>query len=78
MKTIALTIDETTLQILDELTVTASQPCSRSALVRAAIREFVEREHRQKIEAREDEILEKYKKRLALQARALVTEQARL
>ena len=78
MKTIVVTIDETTLQILDELTTTASQPCSRSALVRTAIREFVEREHRQKIEARENEILKKHKKRLALQVRALVMEQARL
>jgi metal-responsive CopG/Arc/MetJ family transcriptional regulator len=78
MKTIAVAIDETTLQILDDLTTTAAQPCSRSALVRAAIREFVEREHKRKLEAQEGEILRKHKKRLAHQARALVTEQARL
>lgn len=78
MKTIAVTIDETTLQILDELTATSAPACSRSALVRTAIREFVERERRRKIETREDKILKKHKKRLALQTRALVTEQARL
>ena len=32
MKTIAVTIDETTLQLLDELAAASPGPCSRSAL----------------------------------------------
>lgn len=77
MKTIAVILDDTTVQVLDELATTVPQPCSRSALVRTAIREFVEREHQRNQETREDEILRTHGKRLAQQARALVKEQAR-
>jgi metal-responsive CopG/Arc/MetJ family transcriptional regulator len=78
MKTIAVTIDETTLKLLDELTAASPQPCSRSALVRTAVREFAERERQRETEVREHEILRKHRKLLARQARALVAEQARL
>ena len=77
MKTIAVTIDETTLHLLDELAATLPRPRSRSALVRMAVREFAERERQRDIEAREHEILRKHRKRLARQARALIAEQAR-
>ena len=77
MKTIAVTIDETTLQLLDELAAASPQPCSRSALVRTAVREFAEKERQRETEAREHEILRKHRKLLARQARALVAEQAR-
>jgi len=78
MKTMSITIDESTLQLLDELIGTALPARSRSAMVRAAIREFVERESRRQIEARESQILRKHRKGLARQARALIEEQARL
>jgi metal-responsive CopG/Arc/MetJ family transcriptional regulator len=78
MKTIAVTIDETTLKLLDELIAASPQPCSRSALVRTAVREFAERERQRETEVREHEILRKHRKLLARQARALVAEQARL
>ena len=78
MKTIAVTIDETTLKLLDELAASSPRPCSRSALVRMAVREFAERERQRDMEAREHEILRKHRKRLARQAQALIAEQARL
>ena len=72
-----MTIDETTLNLLDELAASSPRHRSRSALVRVAIREFAEREQKRKNEARESEILHKHKKLLARQARSLVSEQAR-
>ncbi len=75
MKTIAVTIDEDTLKLLDELTGGASRR-SRSALVRKALREFAEREQRWEVEAKESAILHKNRKRLARQTRALISEQA--
>ena len=68
MKIIAMTIDETTLNLLDELAASSPRHRSRSALVRVAIREFAEREQKRKNEARESEILHKHKKSLARQA----------
>ena len=76
MKTIAVTIDETTLQLLDKLLVASPQRSSRSALVRTAVREYAERERRREVEVYEREIFHKHKKRLARQAQALVAEQA--
>ena len=76
MKTIAITIDETTLRLLDELAVSSPQRKSRSALVRTAIRGFAEQQRRRKIEADEDRILRANRKRLAREAKALVAEQA--
>ena len=76
MKTIAITIDESTLKILDELAASRSFR-NRSALVRSAVREFAERERRRQVEAREDEILRRHRKRLAREARLLIAEQAR-
>ena len=77
MKTIAVTIDETTLKLLDELTTASPWLRSRSAVVRTAVREFAERERQRDIGVREHEILRKHRKRLARQARALMAEQAR-
>jgi metal-responsive CopG/Arc/MetJ family transcriptional regulator len=77
MKTIAVTIDETMLNLLDELAVSSPRHRSRSALVRLAVREFAERERNRQNEAHESEILHKHKKLLARQARALIPEQAR-
>jgi predicted transcriptional regulator len=75
MKTIA--IDEATLKLLDKLTESSSRRRSRTALVRAALRQYAQRERRQTIEAKDAAIFRKHRKRLALQNRALVSEQAR-
>ena len=78
MKNIAITIDEATLKLLDELSGTSRTRRNRSALVRTALREFAQRERRRASEATEHEILRKHRKRLARQTRLLVAEQARL
>lgn len=77
MKTIAVTIDDPTLKLLDELTHGCTRTRSRSALVRMALREFAERERRRQIEAKDGEVFRKHRKRLARQARILISEQAR-
>jgi metal-responsive CopG/Arc/MetJ family transcriptional regulator len=77
MKNIAVTIDEATLKLLDELAAAAPRARSRSALVRIAVREFAEREHQRRRETQESAIIRKHRKRLAQQARALVASQAR-
>ncbi len=78
MKTIAITIDEPTLELLDQLAAGSLRARSRSALVRTAVREFAERQRRQQDEAREDAIIRRHRQRLARQARLLVAGQARL
>jgi len=77
MKTIAITIDDETLSLLDELMAGAPRRRTRSALVRAALREFAERKRRRVIEAREQEIFRRNRKQLAREARLLIKEQAR-
>jgi metal-responsive CopG/Arc/MetJ family transcriptional regulator len=77
MKTIAVSIDEATLRLLDKLADTSPRHRNRSALVRTALREFAERERNHEIEAKESEVFRKHRKRLARQARVLITEQAR-
>jgi len=77
MKTIAVTVDEATLKLLDELTDASPRARSRSALVRTALREFAERERRREIEAKDGEVFRKHRKRLARQVRVLISEQAR-
>ncbi|OGQ82195.1 MAG: hypothetical protein A3F90_10160 [Deltaproteobacteria bacterium RIFCSPLOWO2_12_FULL_60_19] len=65
------------MKVLDELTEGSMRFRSRSALVREALREFGERERRRQIEAKDGEVFRKHRKRLARQARALISEQAR-
>jgi Arc/MetJ-type ribon-helix-helix transcriptional regulator len=77
MKTIAVTMDEATLRVLDDLVAAESRRRTRSALVRAAVREFAGRERRRQIEEREREIFRKRRKQLAREARLLVAAQAR-
>jgi metal-responsive CopG/Arc/MetJ family transcriptional regulator len=76
MKTIAITIDEHTLGLLDRLTSKADRTRSRSALVRAAVREFVARHQRSTEEARERVLLHKHRDLLRKEARALIQGQA--
>src|SRR6266581_2750907 len=70
MKTIAITIDEKTLEMLDELTASSPRVRNRSAMVCAAIREFAQRTRRRELEAREDRILKRHRRRLGRQAAA--------
>jgi predicted transcriptional regulator len=77
MKTIAVTVDEATLKLLDELAAGQSRRRTRSALVRAALRQFAEGERRREVEERERDIFRKHRKQLAQQARSLIRDQAR-
>lgn len=76
MKTIAISVDEETLDMMDELQ-SSSQFQSRSALVRAAIREYSARLRRRLDEERERELVQQNKELLDKQLDALVEEQAR-
>jgi Arc/MetJ-type ribon-helix-helix transcriptional regulator len=77
MKTIAVTIDDVTLRLLDELTAGEPRRRTRSSLVRAALRDFAERERRRVIEERERDVFRKNRKQLAREARLLIGVQAR-
>ena len=77
MKTIAVTVDEATLSLLDELAARPPRTRARSALVRAALQEFVARERRRASEQREAEIFKRKRKQLEREARLLIAEQAR-
>ena len=77
MRNIAITIDEPTLKLLDDLAAAMPRTRSRSALVRIAVREFAEREQQRRRETQESEIIHRHRKRLAQQARTLVAAQAR-
>ena len=77
MKTIAITIDDGTLKLLDQLVERSGRARSRSALVRTALREFAERARHREIEAHEGRILREHRKRLARETAALIKEQAR-
>jgi metal-responsive CopG/Arc/MetJ family transcriptional regulator len=77
MKTIAVTVDEATLRLLDELAASQSGRRTRSALVRAALRQYAESERRREVEERERDIFRKHRKQLGLQARSLIRDQAR-
>ena len=76
MKTIAITIDEETLDLFDKLHRSSSEFRSRSALVRAAIREYAARVHKRLEEERERELVHKNKDLLDRQLKALIAEQA--
>ena len=77
MKTIAITVDDGTLKLLDQLVERSGRARSRSALVRTALREFAERARHREIEAREGRILTEHRKRLARETAALMKVQAR-
>jgi Arc/MetJ-type ribon-helix-helix transcriptional regulator len=77
MRTIAITIDDETLALLEELCSSSSQFRSRSALVRAAIRDYAEHVQRRLEEKREREIIRKNKNMLDRQLKALIADQAR-
>lgn len=78
MKTIAITIDEHTLQRIDRFVADeATAYKNRSQIIRLAIREYAERLEQKAEEEREREIFRRHRQRLARQAAALVKEQAK-
>jgi Arc/MetJ-type ribon-helix-helix transcriptional regulator len=77
MKTIAITVDEETLALIDELHRSSDEFRSRSALVRAAIRKYAALEQKRSEEEREREIIRKNKNLLDRQLKALIADQAR-
>jgi metal-responsive CopG/Arc/MetJ family transcriptional regulator len=79
MKTIAITIDEPTLQQLDHLVAhNLTTARNRSQIIRQAIKDFVSRQERLTEEEREREIFRRQRRLIAKQAAALVKEQAQL
>lgn len=85
MKTIAVSIDEATLEAVERLTRRRGggrppkrprEGPTRSEIVRLALHEFLERRERREREAEERRILHRHRGLLARQARALVAEQA--
>jgi metal-responsive CopG/Arc/MetJ family transcriptional regulator len=78
MKTIAITIDEQTLERVDRL-AGAGNPSgrNRSHVIREAVREYVSRLERLAEDQREAGIVRRHRGRLAQQARALVRQQAK-
>ncbi len=77
MKTIAITIDESTLKHIDRLKTDRSTPFrSRSEVIRQATQEFVSRLETSTEEDREREIFRRNRKRLHRQSLELIKEQA--
>jgi Arc/MetJ-type ribon-helix-helix transcriptional regulator len=76
MKTIAITIDEETLGLMDRLHRSSRRFRSRSALVRAAIRAFAVQDQERRSRAREAQVIRENKRLLDRQLRVLVKEQA--
>jgi metal-responsive CopG/Arc/MetJ family transcriptional regulator len=84
MKTIAISIDETSLAVVDRLAQVAGRRrggrkiANRSELVRRAVREFIARQHRREREEQDRRILGAHRAEIERQAAALLAEQAEL
>lgn len=80
MKTIAITIDEDTLDHVDRMAgrKRAGESTNRSKIIRTAVREYLARLERAAEEERERGILKRHARRLAREAAALVKTQAKL
>ncbi len=78
MKTIAITIDEPTLECIDRLLATKSISWkNRSEIIRKAVQQFVSNLERAAEEQREAQIFRQHSARLNRQAAALMKEQAK-
>ncbi len=77
MKTIAMTIDEASLERIDRLTARDATWKSRSEVIRQAVHRFVAELERADEEAHEREIFRRNAERLDRQAAALIAEQAK-
>ena len=82
MQTVAVTLDEKTLQALDAVSDASKRKNgarpNRSLVVRTAVQEYVERQLRLESEEKERAILAKHRSRLTTEARALIRGQAKL
>lgn len=76
MKTIAITIDEPTLQRVDDLAKRLGM--NRSEVVREAAQEYLADKESESEEERERKIFRRHKNKLRKQTAALVKEQAKL
>ena len=76
MRTIAITIDDETLGLIDELHRSSRRFRSRSALVRAAIRAYASLERERRSRERELRVIRENKALLDRQLKAMVKEQA--
>jgi metal-responsive CopG/Arc/MetJ family transcriptional regulator len=74
MKTIAVSIDEPTLEAVDRI-ARGGEKTNRSRVIREALGEFLERRERALREERERRVFSRHRNRLARQASALVAEQ---
>jgi metal-responsive CopG/Arc/MetJ family transcriptional regulator len=79
MRTIAITIEEETLEQVDRVAASGrtGPTANRSKVIRAAVREYLARLERAVEEEREREILKRHSRRIARDAAALVREQAK-
>jgi metal-responsive CopG/Arc/MetJ family transcriptional regulator len=79
MRTIAITIEEETLDRVDRLVAGrgAGIPTNRSKVIRTAVHEYLTRLDRASEEARERDVLHRHARRLARAAAALVKQQAK-
>ncbi len=77
MKTIAISIDETTLAGLDRLAGSTEAAGNRSRIVRQALEEFLQRRAMLRQEERERKIYARHRRLVARQAGTLVKEQAK-
>ncbi len=78
MKTIAITFDETLVQRLDRLAEGGATRQPRAQLIRQAVQEYLEKREQLAEEERERAIFRQQRQRLALEAEALVQEQAQV
>jgi metal-responsive CopG/Arc/MetJ family transcriptional regulator len=77
MKTIAITIDDDTLERVDALSAQGPARANRSSIFRTAVREYLNRVEHELEAQRETEIFRKHSKKLNRQAAALIREQGR-
>ena len=75
VKTIAVNVDEETLDLVDELTSSSDRYTSRSALVRAALAGYVARERQLRLEDRDRRVIQAHREALAEELTALVADQ---
>ncbi|HJZ12455.1 MAG TPA: ribbon-helix-helix domain-containing protein [Acidobacteriota bacterium] len=76
MKTIAITMDEPTLERIDEWA--ERQGMNRSELVREAAKDYIREKETEAEEERERKIFHRHKRRLKKQTTVLIREQAKL
>ena len=76
MKTIAISIDEPTLNQIDQLA--KRRGMNRSELVREATQDYIAEKEAESEEERERKIFRRHKKKLKKQTAALIGQQAKL